>query len=493
MADSKSSKEVNIADRLDILNKLEAGENINTLAREYNVSNRTIRRIRQKALSIRRYAKEDFKLQKKRMRTSISADLDKELYSWFLQRRSAGDRITDYILIEKARALQEERGGPSNFTLCKGWLWRFKRNYNLRPTNVPYGESDNTDKSVAKEFVQQFLQMLEDNEISDNNLYNVDETSLFWKMLPKEILMSKNESRVSEKNIKKDRITLALCANASGNHKLPLFVINNCENPRALKHCMNNLPVIYTHNKNAWMNTAVFQLWYHNEFKPRVRRRQLEENSGGKVLLIIDNFSGHKLSEKEMDDGHFKIIFLPPNTSSLIQPMDQGIISKLKKKFRHKLLQRVLLYENGISEFYADYDIKDCIDMTNETWSVITSANIFNSWNKILNREAGIAERNFTCSVAFSSETAPCDATYETISDDKVTEWINECGEAERIREDATEETDATEESSHSQHLANPIEVEEVDRLLYYLQKIIATEPEIPSHAKSIIDYYNSK
>lgn len=178
------------------------------------------------------------------MRTSISSDLDKELYSWFLQRRSAGDRITDYILIEKARALQEERGGPSNFTLCKGWLWRFKKNYNLRLTNV-YGENDDADKSAAKEFVQ-FSQLLEDNEISDNNLYNMDEINLFWKMLPKETLMSENERRVLEEKIKKDKITLALCANASGSHKLPLFLINNCENPRALKYCKNNLPVIYS-------------------------------------------------------------------------------------------------------------------------------------------------------------------------------------------------------------------------------------------------------
>ncbi|CAD1468870.1 unnamed protein product [Heterotrigona itama] len=258
MADPKSSKEVNIADRLDILNKLEAGENINTLAHEYNVSNRTIRRIRQKALSIRQYAGEDFKLQKKRMRTSTSADLDKELYSWFLQRRLVGDRITDYILIEKARALQEERGGPSNFTPCKGWLWRFKKNYNLRLTNI----------------------------------------------------------------------------------------------------C-------------------------------------------------------------------------------------------------------------------------DCIDLINETWTIITSTNIFNSWNKILNRETGIPEKI----------PALYDVACETISDEEVTEWINQCGEAERIREDNTEETDATD----SQLPANPIEAEEVERLLYYLQKIIATEPEIPNHAKSIIDYYNSK
>ncbi|CAD1468682.1 unnamed protein product, partial [Heterotrigona itama] len=44
-----SSKQLNIADRLDILNKLESGGNIKDLAHEYNVTNRMIRRFRQNA------------------------------------------------------------------------------------------------------------------------------------------------------------------------------------------------------------------------------------------------------------------------------------------------------------------------------------------------------------------------------------------------------------------------------------------------------------
>ncbi|KAK1120093.1 hypothetical protein K0M31_012817 [Melipona bicolor] len=95
---------------------------------------------------------------------------------------------------------------------------------------------------------------------------------------------------------------------------------------------------------------------------------------------------------------------------------------------------------------YADYDIKNCIDLVNEIWTNIISVNIFNSWNKILNRKPGIAEKNLTHSATRLLETAPCNATCKAISDE-VTEWINECGEAERI----TEETDTTEESFHSQ------------------------------------------
>ena len=63
------------------------------------------------------------------------------------------------------------------------------------------------------------------------------------------------------------------------------------------------------------------------------------------------------------------------------------------------------------------------------------------------------------------------DVAYETIPDEEVTEWTNECGEAERIRKDAIKETDTAKESSHSQFPANPIETEETVRLLHYLQK----------------------
>ncbi|KRZ05177.1 hypothetical protein T11_5140 [Trichinella zimbabwensis] len=53
----------------------------------------------------------------------------------------------------------------------------------------------------------------------------------------------------------------------------------------------------------------------------------------GTVLLIIDNAPCHsscKLLDRE--NGLFKVVFLPPNTLSLVQAMDQAIIQNLKKR-----------------------------------------------------------------------------------------------------------------------------------------------------------------
>ena len=50
-----------------------------------------------------------------------------------------------------------------------------------------------------------------------------------------------------------------------------------------------------------------------------------------KVVLLVDGFSAHKtgldsLANDGMTLNNVKVIFLPPNTTSVCQPLDQGII-----------------------------------------------------------------------------------------------------------------------------------------------------------------------
>lgn len=51
---------------------------------------------------------------------------------------------------------------------------------------------------------------------------------------------------------------------------------------------------------------------------------------GRKVLLLIDNFSAHGLAMETMEEAKTlrftKVIWLPANSTSLYQPLDQGII-----------------------------------------------------------------------------------------------------------------------------------------------------------------------
>ena len=63
------------------------------------------------------------------------------------------------------------------------------------------------------------------------------------------------------------------------------------------------------------------------------------ENEGRKVALIIDNCPAHPVIENLKS---ITLYFLPPNTTSALQPMDQGVIWSLKSKYRTHIIQNVL-------------------------------------------------------------------------------------------------------------------------------------------------------
>ena len=87
---------------------------------------------------------------------------------------------------------------------------------------------------------------------------------------------------------------------------------------------LKHLPCRYRGQKKSWMDSDLFENW--------VRERDKKfESQNRKVLLIGDNCPDHP------EIGGLKAIelcFLPPSTTSITQPMDQGVIPSLKSKYR---------------------------------------------------------------------------------------------------------------------------------------------------------------
>lgn len=105
-------------------------------------------------------------------------------------------------------------------------------------------------------------------------------------------------------------------------------LIYRSENPRALKNKNKDaLPIYWMHNTKAWMAKALNLDWFKHCFIPEVRRYWREKGVDFKLLLLMDNVGGH--ADDLAYDG-VQIEFLPPNTTSLSQPMDQGIIRAFK-------------------------------------------------------------------------------------------------------------------------------------------------------------------
>ncbi|XP_046685292.1 jerky protein homolog-like [Homalodisca vitripennis] len=179
------------------------------------------------------------------------------------------------------------------------------------------------DSKAAAEYLQEFKEIT--SSYSPQQVYNADETGLNFKALPKKSLASREEKSAPGFKMDKQRLTVLACSNASATNKIPLMVIGKSKKPRCFKNMnMNALPVYYKNQKKAWMDRALFQEWFEKQFVPNVRAYNEENGLPDRALLLIDNAPSHP-DDLELVIGDIKAIFLPPNVTSIIQPMDQFV------------------------------------------------------------------------------------------------------------------------------------------------------------------------
>ncbi|KAG0435300.1 Tigger transposable element-derived protein 6 [Dictyocoela muelleri] len=119
-----------------------------------------------------------------------------------------------------------------------------------------------------------------------------------------------------------------LVCSFSGEWLKPLL-IGKSSNPRVFKNVdLNTHNVIYKTNKSSWLTRGLFEEYIYISI---LNRNLAIENR--KILILCDNFSGHMIENK----SNIEFMFFPPNYTSVIQPLDMGIIFSFKKKFKQML------------------------------------------------------------------------------------------------------------------------------------------------------------
>ena len=96
------------------------------------------------------------------------------------------------------------------------------------------------------------------------------------------------------------------------------------------------------------------------------------------VILFLDNATVHPTSLIDMY-SNIKIVFLPKNTTSRLQPLDAGIILSFKTKYRKKLMRYVIARIND--DLFAseiDIDILQAITWVADAWNEVNVERIKN-------------------------------------------------------------------------------------------------------------------
>lgn len=93
-------------------------------------------------------------------------------------------------------------------------------------------------------------------------------------------------------------------------------------------------------------------------------------------MLYVDNFSGHKTT---LNLENIELKFLPPNTTSLSQPLDMGIIKNVKFHYRRLLLRdRISKLDGGKSGKDLEINLLEAVRLLDNAWTHVTAKTIRN-------------------------------------------------------------------------------------------------------------------
>ncbi|XP_068229669.1 tigger transposable element-derived protein 1-like [Palaemon carinicauda] len=181
----------------------------------------------------------------------------------------------------------------------------------------------------------------------------------------------------------KDRLTLTFCANVSGDLKIKPLLVYHSENPCAFKAqniTTERLSVFLKFNAKAWVMRAIFIEMMNFCFGPAVKKFLEKNNLLLNCLLVLDNNPLHPPGLDDIihaDFSFIKVLYLPTNTTPLLQPMDQQVIANFKKPYTKHLFKRCFKVTEStqltLRKFWkGHFDIAHYLKMIDKAWNEVS-------------------------------------------------------------------------------------------------------------------------
>ena len=235
---------------------------------------------------------------------------------------------------------------PPSDRLSESWLYagflkRHKEITFVKPRSLNISQA----KSVSEENVATYFDNLHDILLkydllsSPHLIYNIDESGFSPEHTPPKLATKKGFTPQAVTSPRTTMITCIGACNAIGN-SIPPFLVHKG------KHLTEDLTVGasagcgFTITESGGSNSQVFQTYLKDHFMKFAVR-----NDDKHILILYDGSSTHISVELIEWSLSKKIVLfvLPPHSSHLLQPLDVGCFSPLKKAFNsiaHKYLKQ---------------------------------------------------------------------------------------------------------------------------------------------------------
>ncbi|GLV32614.1 hypothetical protein CBL_00677 [Carabus blaptoides fortunei] len=385
--------------KLEIIRRIESGERQKDICRDYGLAGSTIRTILKNKDKIKEFGRIATPLAAVKLiknRAPIMVEMERLLTIWIDDQTQRCVPVSSPMIQDKAKSLYEDlkprfmdvtfTSDDEGFKASLGWLDRYKRRASMENIVIKT-EVQNTVLEEIMSYKSELAEIIEEGGYSPQQVFNVNETGLFWKRMPEKSFIFNQEEGLCGIKSSKLRLTILLGGNAAGDFKLKPMLVYHSENPSALKgYSKGLLPVIWKANRKASVTRQLFENWFTDYFCPAVKEYCAEENLENKALLLLGNSPGHSTGLEDLCDN-IKVVFLPRNTTSM-QPMDQGVFAEFKTYYLRRTFNQAVRACEGenafnFTEFWNDYNIRQAIDNIGASWDEVPAKTMNMVWKKL--------------------------------------------------------------------------------------------------------------
>jgi len=304
--------------------------------------------------------------------------IELDILNWFKNIRIDAIPVSDELIKARGFFLLKKSRKKIKFNFSNGWLQKFKIKYHIRKRKggSKFVRIKNNEILVIDTFIEDIKKKIQTNNY--DSVINVDETGVYYDSHVNFTLDIKNTKRVEiiTTGREKQRVTVVLGIDLLNKINIKPFIIIKGKTERCLKDIKINANCNLSYQNKSWCNEKQF-IKFLSTFP-----------NNKKILLLLDNCTSHKTQTVKLflknEYPLIEIQYLPPNTTSILQPLDVGLNGPFKASLRNKYISWLITnFDNGkdISQVKKKERTNFLVKWISTSWKKVnTITNIKNSF-----------------------------------------------------------------------------------------------------------------
>lgn len=255
---------------------------------------------------------------------SYGTPTDVKLAEWVLEQRDQQLPVSIDNICNQARVLVD----TEDFAASRNWANRFMKRHDLvllAKTSVAQRLPADLEKKLES-FLDYVRQKREEDEFEDQFIINMDETPMYFDLLPGKTVDVKGRKsiRIRTTGSEKRHLTIVLAVSAAGDVLSPMVIFKgkrplNLDVPKGWIICVQ---------EKAWMDETLMLRWVKEILLPHTKKER--------CLLVMDSFPAHLTDDvkKTLRKGNTVTAIIPGGCTSKVQPLDVSLNKPFKIDLR---------------------------------------------------------------------------------------------------------------------------------------------------------------